>query len=127
METGDIDSPAIQLWMPHYDYIDYFRKCEDCGEYANCADNEVCEPCWTRDSEPAEEDYAISPSGPLGGRLTVGIVGGKYIGEYDDYDSAFAAIREDMETKQFWPNVWDISDHGNASVIDIGGNNASDD
>ncbi len=122
--AGNNDSPAVLLWMPYYDYINYFRKCEDCGEYADCADNDVCEPCWTRDSEPAEEDYIVTPGGPLGGKLAVIVVGGKFIGLFGEDDDAYNAIRADMEASQFWPNVWFISDHGNASIIDIGLKNA---
>lgn len=30
-----------------------------------------------------------------------------------------AALREHMDGSQFWPNVWFISDHGNAHLIDM--------
>jgi hypothetical protein len=30
-----------------------------------------------------------------------------------------AALRAHMDADAFWPNVWFISDHGNAHIIDI--------
>lgn len=64
-----------------------------------------------------EEDITISDSGPLGSLYSVGIVNGKFIGEYKTRDAAETAIRTWMEENQFWPNVWIISDHGNAELV----------
>lgn len=36
-------------------------------------------------------------------------------------DDHIAAIRAYMERVQYWPNVWSISDHGNAQRMDLSG------
>jgi hypothetical protein len=69
--------------------------------------------------EPCAEDYAISDSGTLGSLYSVGIVEGKFLGEYKTLEEAEAAIRADMEGSNYFPNVWMISDHGNAHLISI--------
>ncbi len=117
--AGRMDSPAVLLWKPFYDYIDYVRVCTECGEYTNLNDENLCKPCDASMHEPAEEDYVVTPGGTLGGKLAVSVVGGKFIGLFGEEDDAYKAIREDMEANQFWPNVWFISDHGNASIITI--------
>ena len=34
-------------------------------------------------------------------------------------DDEVAAVRAYMDKTQFWPNVWDISDHGNAHLMTL--------
>ena len=65
--------------------------------------------------EPAPEDITITPSGPLGSQLSVGVVEGKHIGTFNTEEQADDAIKAYMEKNQFWPSVWFISDHGNVS------------
>ena len=67
---------------------------------------------------PEEGDYQINPCGPLGGQTCAGEVGGKSLGRFKSDAAALKAICKKMASDQFWPNVWNISDHGNASVID---------
>ena len=64
---------------------------------------------------PQDDDYTIAPAGSLGGCYAVSIVNGPFIGQFAELDHAERAIRDRMEAEQFWPNVWDISDHGNVS------------
>ena len=66
--------------------------------------------------EPSEGDYVKAPSGLLGSKTYVGIVGGHGLGEFDDDDEADAAIRSKMRREKFYPSVWNESDHGNLSV-----------
>ena len=68
------------------------------------------------DDTPQDDDYTITPAGSLGGCYAVGIITGPFIGQYVELDHAERAIRDRMEADQFWPNVWDISDHGNVSL-----------
>jgi hypothetical protein len=61
---------------------------------------------------PEPEDYVISDTGPLGTLYSVGIIEGKHVGVFPTLQAAIAAISEDMEDSQFWPNVWIEDDHG---------------
>lgn len=70
------------------------------------------------DDEPQEEDYILSPCGQLGGRTSVS-QSGKCLGVFDDDGAALAFVRDHMETSKFWPNVWIMSDHGNAHLVDM--------
>ena len=60
------------------------------------------------DCEPCEDDYFIE-----GSEVSQG---GKYLGKFPDYTDLERFIREHMEREQFWPNVWQVSDHGNVSL-----------
>ncbi len=62
-------------------------------------------------STPDEEDYFVTPSGPLGSRLTISQ--GSWAEEIRGQDCmASRVIRERMEREQFWPDVWYVDDHG---------------
>ena len=67
------------------------------------------------------ESYTLYYSGPLGGRISVEIVEGPYVGEFPDTESALLAISERMDREQFWPDIYWISDHGNIWPIDLMG------
>ena len=58
-----------------------------------------------QEDEPSEEDIFISDTGHLG-------CNGKVI-HHGNPDHTDGAIRAWMETEQYWPNVWTVSDHGN--------------
>lgn len=60
---------------------------------------------------PAPEDYIISDA--RGGRYSVGQCEGRHVGEYRSRDAAEDAIREHAGGS-FFPDVWVVSDHGNA-------------
>ncbi len=115
-QSGDTGSVACELWATCYEYIDYGPEdyCVVCGEYADLDENDECEDC--AEDKPEDEDFTITPSGPLGGRSAVGRVNGKFVGEFDSDDQAIVAIKQIMEDEQFWPNIWLVSDHGNWSV-----------
>lgn len=72
---------------------------------------------------PQEGDYTMGPTGPLGSHTSVGVAGhceGRHLGTFkgDDQErEASNAIRKDAEASQVWPNVWRISDHGNAALL----------
>lgn len=66
--------------------------------------------------EPGEEDARISPAGQLGAQ-TAAQLGSDYLGTFDEEDAALRAIAEAMRASAFWPDVWSISDHGNAVCI----------
>jgi|GEM_PF-5071187 len=41
----------------------------------------------------------------------------RQVGQFAEYDEMLAAIREDMNREQFWPNVWYVNDHGNTDLL----------
>jgi hypothetical protein len=85
------------------------RWCSDCGRW-------IEEPC-AHETGPEPEDYTITDT-PRGG-YNVGVVEGKFLGNFPTYSDAQLAVRADMDANQFWPNVWTISDHGNASLVQL--------
>lgn len=38
---------------------------------------------------------------------------------YFTFDTQNAAVKAWMDKQQFWPNVWTVSDHGNAHLMDL--------
>jgi hypothetical protein len=68
-------------------------------------------------SEPEEEDWGIE-SFVRGGYNVGQFGGGQHLGEFDSVEEGLAAIREEMDRSGFFPNVWFVSDHGNAWIID---------
>lgn len=68
--------------------------------------------------EIPDDAYTVTPSGTLGGLLGVGCQEG-FLGEYPGIEEALEAIREDMAEKRFWPEVYWVSDHGNAWPISV--------
>ena len=113
--SGRTDSPAVELWKPHYDYIDYIEACAACGNYANL-EYDTCEDCMA--DEPCDGDFTITPCGHLGGMSGVGVIGGKFVGEFHSDYEAIMAIRRIMNDEKFWPNIWIVSDHGNWRLYD---------
>ena len=72
----------------------------------------------TEDSFPTEpEDEDITIADISRGGYDVGVVNGKFIGHFSDYDEALEAIKEYQKGSNFYPNIWNISDHGNAMLI----------
>jgi hypothetical protein len=63
---------------------------------------------------PEPEDYAISYGR---GGYGVSQIEGKFLGSFRDRDDAEDFIAEQMQTDQFFPNVWFIDDHGGANQL----------
>ncbi len=90
------------------------RFCADCAADALAsgvfADSEDEEP----EEEPAPGDYVVSSNGF---RLSVGIVEGPHVGDFAEHEDAEDAIREHRArtSREFFPEVWSVSDHGNVS------------
>lgn len=61
-------------------------------------------------NEPEEEDFVIGPNG-------VSIVGGKFLGDPGEWEDTVALIVRQMNKDQFFPNVWQESDHGNYELL----------
>ena len=68
-----------------------------------------------------DEDCFVSPSGTLGGKYSVSC-GGKFIDEVSEFEDAMELIRSWQDKNQFYPNIWDVSDHGNFNLMDRNGN-----
>ncbi len=110
LRDGRMDSPAVELWKPCYNYIEYHEKCSQCGAYGDLDEDDKCDDCV---DSPEPGDYTITPCGSLGGMSGVGVIEGKFIGEFDCDTEAIVAIRRIMDEEKFWPNIWIVSDHGN--------------
>lgn len=61
-----------------------------------------------------DDDYVISdvPGGYRVNQLDV---------VFQDIDEALVAIKEDMDWKQWWSNVWFVNDHGNTDLLNFDG------
>ena len=71
--------------------------------------------------QPEDDDCFYSPSGPLGSRTSVSC-GGKFIGEFRSDEEALQAIKDWQDKNNYYPNIWYVSDHGNAILVDREGN-----
>jgi hypothetical protein len=67
--------------------------------------------------EPEAEDYTIADN--TRGGYNVGIVEGKFLGNFKTYSEAQLAVHDDMSANQFFPNCWFISDHGNCDLVQL--------
>ena len=65
------------------------------------------------DDKPEEDDAIFTDSGPLGSKTSLSI-GGKHIGEFNSHEEAEKALVEWINHHKYYPNIWIISDHGNA-------------
>lgn len=66
--------------------------------------------------EPEEGDYTTEDHRTFFqyGKIAVSVS----MAEYDvDTDAGLKAVAAHMGSKKFWPNVWFISDHGNAHLL----------
>jgi hypothetical protein len=70
------------------------------------------------EQEPEEEDYVMAHSR---GGVSVSQQGGRYLGEFDSRKLAERFIRRRMAVESFFPNVWWISDPGNAHLVKFRG------
>ena len=109
------ETTLYRIDMEDYTGTDFCEECAaDAMESGVFSDEE--QSCDT-DDEPCEEDYTLTPCGSLGAKTGVGIIGGKFLGEFTDDETAMQFIRERMAEHRFYPNVWYVSDHGNWSLI----------
>jgi hypothetical protein len=69
------------------------------------------------EDRPSDDDYTLTPCGPLGGMIGVGVIGGKFLEQFAEQDDAEEFIRNRMNKQKFWPNIWWVSDHGNWNCI----------
>jgi hypothetical protein len=71
------------------------------------------EPDWI---EPQEEDYTISDA--RNGGYFVGVIGGKCAGQTVSTREEAEEMIRNHAGKNWRPNVWVISDHGNFILIE---------
>lgn len=92
-------------------------------------DEHICEP---EDDEPSEDDITTEDHEKFyqSGRLVLRYYPEDGTANYlpssapdwrllGTFDNCEAAVRAYMEKVQFWPNVWWVSDHGNAHLMDL--------
>lgn len=70
--------------------------------------------------EPEPGDYVLSPTGHLGGKTAVGIIGGRHLGDFNGDEDALAFVRDLMDRESFWPNIWMQDDHGGMTLLTEG-------
>ena len=64
------------------------------------------------DGKPDEDDYILDYKGNV-------VQYGKRLAHFAEDDDAIDFIREHMESEKFWPNVWQLSDHGNYHLLSL--------
>jgi hypothetical protein len=47
---------------------------------------------------------------------------GHYIDSFREWDDALAALEEEMEAVQYWPDLYYVNERGNVSMLDAQGN-----
>jgi hypothetical protein len=47
---------------------------------------------------------------------------GQYIDSFREWDDALAALEEEMEAVQYWPDIYYVNERGNVSMLDAQGN-----
>jgi polyhydroxyalkanoate synthesis regulator phasin len=70
-----------------------------------------------------EDDAILTPSGRLGGKVSLSIEG-KHIGEYHDEDQAEKALVQWITKHKYTPSVWWVDDHGGVSLYSISKENS---
>ena len=58
-----------------------------------------------------DDDYVISDA--RGGYSV------SNLGVFAEHDQVIPAIIQDMKENQFFPNVWEVNDHGNVDLLSI--------
>jgi len=100
---------------------EYSPICNECGlpieELGDGLEEDIYDEEYPVEPEP--EDITISDSGKLGSNYSVGVVEGKFLGEFSEWDEAVDFIRNYMDKNNFHPNVWYIDDHGGSTIVDM--------
>lgn len=66
------------------------------------------------DAEPQPEEYDAYITDMRDGYSVA--FNGRWIGTYPRWSRAAAALYLEMGREQYWPNVWDVNDHGNQTL-----------
>jgi hypothetical protein len=69
------------------------------------------------EDSPEEDDYVVREEH---NGVLAGIIGSKPLGTFPTHEEAQAAIRFDMKEHNYYPNVWQESDHGNMHLYMMG-------
>jgi hypothetical protein len=96
---GYLDCTDWDVFDTEQEAIDYLKE-----EYPESEDGEPC--------EPEEEDIVTSDHMNF-------YQNGKVIFELKEDDDHIEHLREWMSLNNFYPNVWFISDHGNAHLMEL--------
>jgi hypothetical protein len=76
-------------------------------------DNEDFSDTSLSEDEPQEDDCIIQSNG-----FTLSVsCGGEFIGEFEEDEDAYNAVKNWKEENNWYPNTWFISDHGNVSLV----------
>jgi hypothetical protein len=67
--------------------------------------------------QPDEHDIFFHPTGPLGAK-TAFSANGKHVSTHDSDEEAHAAAHDWCKANKFFPNAWNVSDHGNHHLME---------
>lgn len=89
----------------------HILECEECCSILE--DDGSCFDCDHADAEdePEDDDYIIQDDGVY--------QSGKLITDATEWEDCRDAIKAHMDSEQFYPNVWILSDHGNAHLTTL--------
>lgn len=112
--VGPFDCPAMESYA-------YLTWTSDSGFFNTQAIDSESEYA---DTLAKLEREATESEGPQDDDITINEHGhayqnGELISDAIESSDLDAAIRAHMETTKYWPNVWTISDHGNASLYEL--------
>lgn len=71
---------------------------------------------------PEDEDSYIQDVPMKGYSVSCG---GKFLSSFSDFNDALTAVNAWQKKNNYYPNIWMVSDHGNAVCIDRKGNEIS--
>lgn len=94
------DSPALKL--------------SEGESYKNLKEKEFKK---SEDHQPEEDDIFFHPTGPLGAHTSVS-AGGKHLGTFKQEEDAHEAAKAWSKKNKFYPNAWNVSDHGNHHLME---------
>ncbi len=89
-----------------------FRKFADMYGLTEVKPEDSVEEEYLEPTEPEEGDFVYDDASS-----GLSIAGEKFLGKFIEWDDVEQAIREYAKKHQFFPNVWKISDHGNAILL----------
>jgi hypothetical protein len=111
-EAEEISGQSFILSENEQGFVDYEQFNSDDEAMAQFREYE--QELYGVEDEPQPEDIVITDH--YTGH-SVGIVEGKHIGTFKEYDDALRAVKKWMAQNNFFPNVWHESDHGNFTLL----------
>jgi len=97
--------------------IKTYRNKKTKASYVKMSDVKKVLADFDDDDEPTEPDEEDIRFTTKSGKISVATEH-DFIGDFTELEDAEKAAAEWMNKNKFWPNLWDVSDHGNESLMD---------